>query len=433
MYQNIFGEWIVLNGIIYINDDIFNDELFSLKLFGIDILLKNCLVLQELKCKTIYIINTTAANIEDKLNKITKDKRLKTPVEVYNNNKSISSAIMLPYNLVIHYNQMNSAIINIDTTQEISYIDIIDKDAVSLAKVFLFKEFKSIENINIDEKANKMIKINAKVRGLIIKNKDSKGVAEQFLLKSVTKTVEDDGVISFYLYRKAANLLLHPVIKTSISPNMITLLSLGLGLFAAYLCLNGHYLSFLLSAFFLILANIVDCLDGYVARLKHLSSRLGQWLDTVSDDIILYFYFLALSVGLCDYYEYPELKFYIVIGWSTLFLIQKIIVYHYLIFYAKIGDLTKYKWFFNKNENDIENNIKEDTVHNKKSILNLIFGKMSKFGYYMGKQDLIVFMFFITAVFNHIIIQYVLIYIGVFISFFLVLYQTIFKYKDIYK
>ena len=65
-------------------------------------------------------------------------------------------------------------------------------------------------------------------------------------------------------------------------PNSLTLLNIGIGLASILYALNGNYVK---SAGLILVSGIVDSFDGYIARRLKSTSKLGGYLDTVSDFI----------------------------------------------------------------------------------------------------------------------------------------------------
>jgi len=65
-------------------------------------------------------------------------------------------------------------------------------------------------------------------------------------------------------------------------PNLITLLGLCLGLNALKLAIQGNFEK---SLIFIILASIIDALDGRIARLLKSTSKFGAELDSLTDFI----------------------------------------------------------------------------------------------------------------------------------------------------
>jgi CDP-diacylglycerol--serine O-phosphatidyltransferase len=63
-------------------------------------------------------------------------------------------------------------------------------------------------------------------------------------------------------------------------PNTLTLCGMFFGFFAIMSAINGNYLH---AAWAIVLANIFDGLDGWIARLTNTSTRFGIELDSLSD------------------------------------------------------------------------------------------------------------------------------------------------------
>ncbi len=88
-------------------------------------------------------------------------------------------------------------------------------------------------------------------------------------------------------YRKNVDSLLTAISKPfmKMHPNTITLISLFVSFLAAlsyYLTYIGSYFLFIFLAF-LILASLMDAIDGKVARLRGISSNKGDFLDHLID------------------------------------------------------------------------------------------------------------------------------------------------------
>jgi phosphatidylglycerophosphate synthase len=85
------------------------------------------------------------------------------------------------------------------------------------------------------------------------------------------------------LYRnKVALRLVDKIKNTSITPNMLTIAHTAVGVTAAILIYFQHYI---LAVFCFELRNILDCMDGILARLKNQSTVFGRVLDTIGDAI----------------------------------------------------------------------------------------------------------------------------------------------------
>jgi len=87
-------------------------------------------------------------------------------------------------------------------------------------------------------------------------------------------------------------------LKTPLSPNMITILSLFIGLISAKFFLQGTHANSIIGAGLLLLSAWIDCTDGEVARLKFSESKIGGKLDILCDNLVHFAVFFAIGMGL---------------------------------------------------------------------------------------------------------------------------------------
>jgi CDP-L-myo-inositol myo-inositolphosphotransferase len=106
--------------------------------------------------------------------------------------------------------------------------------------------------------------------------------ARRRLLAKLTKGGEE-GYVSARLNRPISTRLSARLVATTITPNQITVISFLISLVGAGLLSVGLYAAGLIGGLLVQLASIIDGCDGEIARLKHLSSPRGAWLDTVLD------------------------------------------------------------------------------------------------------------------------------------------------------
>ncbi len=93
-------------------------------------------------------------------------------------------------------------------------------------------------------------------------------------------------------------------------PNVLTLCGLFCGFFAIMAAINGNYLH---AAWAIIIANIFDGLDGWVARLTNTTTRFGIELDSLSD-------LVAFGVAPAIMMYKWSLMYFGQIGWAAAFL-----------------------------------------------------------------------------------------------------------------
>ena len=111
-------------------------------------------------------------------------------------------------------------------------------------------------------------------------------------------------MISIYKIKPKFQQLLMPLLKLlrgwGISPNAITILSIILSFALSYFFWNASDGSsyFLIVAFGLLLRMMLNALDGMMARIYNLQSKLGEILNEVGDiisDVAIYFPLIIFS------------------------------------------------------------------------------------------------------------------------------------------
>jgi hypothetical protein len=107
----------------------------------------------------------------------------------------------------------------------------------------------------------------------------------------------NDGFYSVFFLRKFSKLLTWLAVRVNATPNQVTLISFAVGLYSAFCFTKGTFSQTLLGAFLLQLSIIVDCVDGELARYTRKFSKLGAWLDAVTDRVKEYMVFLGLAIG----------------------------------------------------------------------------------------------------------------------------------------
>ncbi len=160
--------------------------------------------------------------------------------------------------------------------------------------------------------------------------------AERHLWESLRKPIERDGVVAYYLVRPVSRFISRALIPTPVTPNQVTVLAGLSGLLAAVIV----PFSLSIGAILLWFSNVLDCVDGEIARLKMKGSRLGQWLDTIGDDLVYAFYPLGLALLMGG-----GLYMVVALLGSVLYMGSALIIYADL---AKrpVVDTAMFPWFF---------------------------------------------------------------------------------------
>ena len=115
--------------------------------------------------------------------------------------------------------------------------------------------------------------------------------AEQRLMRDLGHKTRD-GPVSRHLNRPVSRWLSRYLVRTTVTPNQISLISWMLSCIAAGLMALGGYPALAAGGVLAQLASIIDGCDGEIARLKHSQSDFGGWFDAVLDryaDAVLLF------------------------------------------------------------------------------------------------------------------------------------------------
>jgi len=88
------------------------------------------------------------------------------------------------------------------------------------------------------------------------------------------------------------------IIPFPITPNMVSLFTLGVSFAAGVFFALGGYWNMLTGAILSWFSSVLDGCDGEVARLKLQESAFGCWLETVCDNLYYLLIFSGLTIGL---------------------------------------------------------------------------------------------------------------------------------------
>jgi phosphatidylglycerophosphate synthase len=119
--------------------------------------------------------------------------------------------------------------------------------------------------------------------------------AETHLLSSLVKDTE--GFMSRHFERKISLAVSRRLAGTGVTPNAMTLVSVGIGLFGALFFLDPTPLPETIGALLFLLHSILDGCDGELARLKFQESRWGGLLDFWGDNVVHCAVFAAMAIG----------------------------------------------------------------------------------------------------------------------------------------
>ncbi len=140
-----------------------------------------------------------------------------------------------------------------------------------------------------------------------------------------------DAPISRYFYRPLARPLTYLFLRTPLSPNVISLISIALSLVGCAIAAGPSPTWHAIGLAILLAGGIVDCNDGEVARLRLEMSSTGAWLDAMGDDLARLA--LILGLGLHVGHLHPDLPVTaVMIAALVMTVASLLLIYWYCVF-----------------------------------------------------------------------------------------------------
>lgn len=175
-------------------------------------------------------------------------------------------------------------------------------------------------------------------------HRDAREVTRE-LVRRTAKNIDADGVVAYYVFRPISRAITRVLIHTRISANAVTLTALALGIAAAICAGVGGVGMVSLAGILYWIGAVVDCVDGELARLRMQGSKLGEWMDTLADDLSTFGLLAGIGVGMVRD-GYPE-------GWGVAAAVAAAVgfslsakLYFDLARWGMVIDTAKYPWFF---------------------------------------------------------------------------------------
>lgn len=217
----------------------------------------------------------------------------------------------------------------------------------------------------------------ATIAGVPISDEPSRRRAARALLQTCRRSY--DGLADRYVIR-AISLRLSALFCTlRVTPNQITWVNVLVGLAACGFAALGTYASVAIAGALMFAQAVLDSCDGEVARLRHLSSRFGMWLDNTSDDVIDNLFVAMLGVGLGGIWL--PIAIAAAVGKSLTALMIHVDVARQ----GKAGDILAFKWFFDTAGEDLADRFETGT-------------SIAGIGRAFGRRDMYILVWAITCV-----------------------------------
>ena len=119
--------------------------------------------------------------------------------------------------------------------------------------------------------------------------------AETWLLRSLIK--RNEGFMSRHFERRISLAITRRLVATPVTPNMMTLTSVVIGLAGAPFFLSSAPAFQVAGALLFLTHSVLDGCDGELARLKFQQSRVGAMLDYWGDNVVHVAVFVCIAVG----------------------------------------------------------------------------------------------------------------------------------------
>jgi len=213
--------------------------------------------------------------------------------------------------------------------------------------------------------------------GIPIVDDASRANAEWKLIRGMNKSFEGpvDALINWRFSMRITRQLARR--SLALTPNHVTITAIVIGLLASLLARRGGYAHIAIAGVLLELNSILDSCDGELARLRFQYSKLGQWLDNLSDDIVDNVFLIAVGhalghawaiVGLCA-----------ALGRVLVSLVTYVSVYRR----TGTGDVFAFRWWFERDK------ATADDVYDPKAITTWLRS--------LGRRDTFVFVWMVAC------------------------------------
>jgi phosphatidylglycerophosphate synthase len=127
-----------------------------------------------------------------------------------------------------------------------------------------------------------------------------------------------DGYIDRLVYRRLSRPLTALLLRTSLTPNAVTVLGILLGVAGGLVLGLPGPAAVVACVLGLVASGVLDCTDGELARLRFSESRLGHLLDVVGDTVVHLAFLTGIGLRLADQGALPGKPLLIAVGLGVL-------------------------------------------------------------------------------------------------------------------
>lgn len=122
------------------------------------------------------------------------------------------------------------------------------------------------------------------------------------------KSIETENAVDQAFYRPIGFRIARMLRGTGITPNMVTVVSIFVGAAVGFMFYHDDLVYNICGILLLVFANILDCVDGQLARLTGIKSAIGRILDGFAGDI--WFASIYIGFALCLSHDYGTYWFF---------------------------------------------------------------------------------------------------------------------------
>lgn len=122
--------------------------------------------------------------------------------------------------------------------------------------------------------------------------------AKQYTFEDSLKSIETENFLDRIFYRPIGYRIALLLAKTPVTPNTITIISIFIGVFAGVLLSPQNIWINIAGFALLVIANILDCVDGQLARLTGIKSPIGRILDGLAGNLWFISIYIAIALRL---------------------------------------------------------------------------------------------------------------------------------------
>lgn len=176
------------------------------------------------------------------------------------------------------------------------------------------------------------------IAGVRISDEASRRRAERALLETCRRPY--DGIGDRYVIRTLSLRLTGLLARLGATPNQVTCANIVVGAAACVCAALGTRAGFVAAGALMFLQVVLDSCDGELSRIRHMGSRLGMWLDNVSDDLIDNTFVAALGFGIGGVWQWLGLAAALMRGTVAL------MIYRDVARAGKPGDVMAFRWWF---------------------------------------------------------------------------------------